>query len=370
MALFTWFTSYGTKWKFISFIALFLYVIFVFALALSRFRADDPVPDVAMLTMDMRKQFQEFSTEVRVGLFVKNFPTLNFYSNEFTLDALVWFEFEADKVPLETISKFTFENGKILEKSPPKIERMESTILVKYDIIASLKSDLNYARFPFSDHRISIVLTNEHVTANELYFGDSIDSLSLVVSDDIFASNWKLHSLQRLSGFSFIPFDEHIKSRQDILPYAVFTINFEKTGFKDIMIIFMPLLASIFLALFSFLMSFNNDVGKLTVTLAAFNALLSYRFVIQKMMPEIGYFTITDYLYLFFLILTFLIFVFQLIIVRYYLIYSIQGKTKPEELIMADRISLIPRKTEILNSLVYFMCIIVFVISMTYFIFY
>lgn len=368
-ALLRWFKFQEIKWKFIAFMALFVYVVIVFAVALSRFRTDDPVPDVAMLTMDMRKQFQEFSAEIRTGLFVKNFPTLSFYTNDFTLDALIWFEFDADKVPLETISKFTFENGKILKKSAPKIEKIGSKILVKYDIIASFKSDLNYYRFPFSDHRVSMVLTNQYVTANELYFGDSIDSLSLVVSEDVFISNWKIHALQRLGGFSFISFDEHTKDRQEVLPYAVFTVNFEKTGFKDIMIIFMPLLAAVFLALFSFLMSFNNDVGKLTVTLAAFNALLSYRFVIQKMMPEVGYFTVTDYLYLFFLVLTFLIFVFQLVISRNYLVYTLYGKTKSDDLCSVDRVALVPRQSEMLNSWVYFICIISFVIFITYFTF-
>lgn len=200
-----------------------------------------------------------------------------------------------------------------------------------------------------------------------MYFDDSVDALSLVISDDLFTSNWRVHSLERMSGYSFIHFDQHRKNRKDIIPKAVFTINFEKSGYKDMMIIFIPIFAAIFLSLFTFLMSFNNAKGKLALSLTAITALLSYRFVIQQLMPAIRYFTITDKIYLFFLILAFLIFIFQLLLIRQYMLYSERQKIAVEDLLASDVSALVPKRTEKINSFLYFVSIGLFVIALTYF---
>jgi hypothetical protein len=48
------------------------------------------------------------------------------------------------------------------------------------------------------------------------------------------------------------------------------------------------------------------------------SAQLGYRFVLERMLPEVSYFTTTDKLYLLLLLVSFLVFVAQLFIGRYF----------------------------------------------------
>lgn len=119
-----WINFHEVKYKFFLFVAMFFYVLLLFKVALSSFRADDPIPDVETIGFEMRKQFKEFSAKVRAGLYIKNFPKLDFNKNEFVVDAMLWFEFQKDQLRLSTLEKFSFDNGKILEKSSPKIKKI------------------------------------------------------------------------------------------------------------------------------------------------------------------------------------------------------------------------------------------------------
>lgn len=360
------FDIYELKWKFVAFVALFIYVIFLFKVGLGNFYTDDPIPDVETVGFEMRKQFKEFSSELRAGIYIKNFSTLDFYNNRFVWDGVVWFEFQKDQTELSVIEKFSFVNGKILQKSEPKVQKYDGKMLVKYDVIVDCKSDLDYHHFPLSDHRLSLILTNEFVTANELYFGDLDNSLSLVISDNLFTSNWKVHSTESSSGYSFVKYDQHHDERKEIIPQAVFTINFDKNGIKDVLVIFIPIFASFFLSLFSFFMSFNNHRGKLAVTLSSITALLSYRFVIQQMMPSVRYFTTTDKIFLLLLIASFVVFIVQIFLARSFMLYSEHGKIPESELSLADKRYLIPRSSEVVNTVSYFAVIVIFAVLMTW----
>lgn len=361
------FDMYDLKWKFVLFAGLFVYIIFLFKINLGTFHTDDPIPGVETVGFEMRKQFKEFSAEVRAGIYIKNFPTLDFYKNHFVWDGVVWFEFQKDQVELSTIEKFSFVNGKILEKSDPKVQKYGNKMLVKYDVIVDCKSDLDFHHFPLSDHRLSLVLTNEFVSANELYFGDSVNSLSLVISDNLFTSSWKVHSREISSGYSFVEYDQHHGNRKEILPQAVFTINCDKSGIKDVLIIFIPIFAVFFLGLFSFFMTFNNSKGKLYVSLSAITGLLSYRFVIQQMMPSVRYFTLTDNIFLLLLGASFFIFIIQIFLVRHYMLYSEHGKIPDAELSLADQTYLVPRYIEVINTMSYFIIVAIFAAVMTIF---
>jgi hypothetical protein len=360
------FNLFDLKFKITLFVAVFFYVILLFFLSLREFRTDDPTPKVKEISFKMRKNYRDLSTKVRAGLFIKNFPTFDFTSNNFTIDAIVWFEYNKNEVMQSTIDKFSFDNSKMLHKSAPHVSMHHDKILATYDVVFEAKTDLDFHRFPLEDHRLSLVLTNNAVVPSEMFFDYEANAISLRVSEKLFTSNWLVHSLETGSGYTALHIDEHNKRKIIRTPKAVFTINFEKSGINKILIIFVPLFAAIFLALLTFLLSFNSASAKTTLSVTAVTALLGYRFVIQQISPPVGYFTITDKIFVFFIGLSFLIMLFQLILLRQYLFLMDREKIKKSEQPESDTTIYSPRITERINSLVYFGTIIIFVIVLAY----
>lgn len=354
------------KFKFFLFILLFAYVIGLFAYSLSSFRSDDPIPDLKVISLKMRKEFRDLSIKINTGMYIRNFPTFDFITNTFVVDAMVWFEVNKNEVLLKTIDLFSFENSKTIYKSPPYVTMHGDKMLVQYDVILEAKTDVNFYRFPLEDHRLSLVLTNHFVTPKEMYFDDASDALSFKVSNQLFTSNWLVHSKHVASGYSSLFFDQHNAKRKMQSPKAIFTIDFQKSGINKILLIFVPLFAAVFIALFTFLMSFNSFQGKTTLGVTAVTALLGYRFVIQQMSPTVGYLTLTDKLFIFFLIFSFFIFVFQIILLRHYMFIMERERIKKAEQAEPDREFLTPRITERINTIVYFIAVAVFATVVTY----
>jgi len=347
------------------FSASFIYVIVLFGAVLIKFKTSDPIPDVNVISLEMRKHFRDLSTKVRTGLYIKNFPTFDFTANTFVVDGLVWFEFNKNEIMLKTIDKFSFDNSRTIYKSAPHVSIHGDKILVKYEVIFETKTNLNFHRYPLEDHRLSIVLTNNSVSPNEMYFEDSVDALSLTISDKLFITNWYVHTTQTMSGYTSLPYDQFHEKRSVKNPKAVFTINFKKLGINKVLIIFVPLFTAMFFALFSFLLSFNSYAAKTTLTVTAVTALLGYRFVIQQLSPPVGYFTLTDKIFIFFLLLSFLIFIFQLLLMRHYMFLLDREKVKKSEQLSTDVTFYPPKITERVNSVAYFVTVLIFLIVVT-----
>lgn len=347
---------FGTKFKYSLLTIMLIYLVGLVQYVVMHFRTDDPIPQVTTIDAIMRRQFRYFSAKVRAGLYIKNFSVFDFEKNDFMIDGMVWFEFNKNEVMLKTIEKFSFENSKIVYKSPPNVKINDDRILVTYDVIFSVKTDVSFYRFPLEDHRLSIVLTNDFVSPSEMYFDDEVDSLSFTISDRLFTSNWQVHSLNILSGYSALHYDVHRKERKINTPKVVFTINFRKFGLKKIMVIFVPIFAAIFFSLFSFLSHYANLYARYGLTVTPITALLGYRFVIENISPSVGYFTVSDKLYVFFILFAFLTFVFQLWFSRR---FAEKGST-------AQETAAIGVYAEKISSIAYFISLIIFVVAVTY----
>lgn len=364
--LVSFFNFFNLKAKIALFILVIFYVIGLFYMSLRTFRTDDPIPKIRTVSVKMRKAFRDLTTKVRTGLFIKNFPTFDVPNNHFVVDAVLWFECNKNELMLKTLDEFSFDNSEILYKSPPSISFRHDKMLVIYDIILEVATDLDFRRFPLEDHRVSLVLTNTAVTPNEMYFDDDINGISLRISDRLFTTNWLVHSLKKQPGYTTVHIDAHHPQKVIRTPKVVFTINFQKAGINKILIIFVPLFLTILLALLTFLLSFNSTAAKTTLSVTAVTALLGYRFVIQQLSPRVGYFTITDQLFIFFIGLSFLIMLFQMLLLRQYMLLSDREKISKADQPENDTFYYSPRITERINTLAYFCALLIFIIFVTY----
>lgn len=303
---------------------LMLYFCIIIQYVAFRFGTSDPIPDLRV-KMGKIREARLSTVRVRTGLFIKNISLFDEIKNKFVIDAIVWFDFNHDELMLKTIEQFSIDNGKILSKSAPDIRIKDNRLFAKYNVLFEVRTDLRHYRFPFDDHRLSIILSNDFVTPDEMAF--LVDRTSFGIAPNLFVSNWKIYDTNVNFGYSHLVIDEADKSSITSSPKALFMINFAKAGIRKILIIFLPILAAFFLSLCSFLMGISNSAGRLNLAIAGVTALLGYRFVIESMMPKVGYFTTTDEVYLMLLIIAFLCFITQLLMTRYYAIQEEAAKS-------------------------------------------
>ncbi len=294
-------------------------LIGLFAYPLSFFNTTDSLPEFSIIDAAKQKEFGEFTVKVKTGLYLKSFPKFDMVNNQFIFDALLWFEFHPNEIMLESISKFSVDNGKVINRSPPDLKVVGDAVIATFDIRIDCKANLDFVKFPLEDHRLSIIITNNAVTPYEMFF--IVDNTTFNVAPDLNISNWKIKSLNTDSGYFSPALDTKSAEKGSAYPKAIFTLDVQKTGIRKVLVIFLPIYLVIMLSLFSFLMALNNYIGRFSLTSAGISAELGYRFVLDKMIPEVSYFTIADSLYLVLLVASFLVFTSQLFIGRYCSLY-------------------------------------------------
>lgn len=317
------YTSFFWFYSKLCILLLFLaYAVILFWVRLKGFSSDDPLPAVQAVTIEQRKEFREFASLVRTGLYVKNFSTFNMSKNIFVVDATLWFEFYGSQIGLDVINRFSINNATIRSKSPPDVKVVNDKLVATYQLVFELQSDLKFHAYPLTDHSLSIVVLNNFVTPSEMYFDDDDSAHSFNVSDNLFNSSWGVNSIKVQAALLREKLDRRDTNKIVDIPAVVYTINFEKRSFKELLILFLPLFAAGFFSWLSLLMNLSNEVGRFSLAITAVTAILGYRFVIEQVSPQVGYFTVLDKFYLFLLSFCFLMFVFQLILTAYWYVLS------------------------------------------------
>lgn len=305
-----WLAGDEVKASILTVSSLLLFSCFVGALFL--FRPADAQPNVLLIDMDMRKEIRAFASVVKTGLYVKNFEVFDITQDHFIAGVIVWFEFLSDEVMIDTVQNFSFVNTKILEKSQPDIRVDGNRVFVKFDVKVEFKSELNYHRYPFDDHRISLVMTNTAVTPREMYF--TVENSSFAISADAYTANWRILGLDTAWGYTNLALDSRDKDKDMPRPVVAYSINLAKSAIRNVIIIFIPLFIALLFAFVTFLSPLTAIGERSKSSIAGLTALLSYRFVIDRMIPSVSYLTTTDLIYILFLLLTLLIFLLQILL--------------------------------------------------------
>jgi len=328
-----------------------LVVVASFAGAMYFFRPADNQPDVNLVDMAMRKEIRDFASVVRTGMYIKNFETFDIRGDSFVMGAVIWFDFLTSEVTLNTVRNFSFINGKILEKSDGDVQINGSRMLVRFDIRVDFKSQLNYYRYPFDDHRVSLVMTNNSVTPSEMYF--TVVNNSFTLAPDAYTANWQVLGLDTAWGYSKLNLDPNDASKKMLRPVVAYSINFAKSSLRNVLIIFIPLSISMLFGLLTFFLGLFDVRGRATMIASALTANLSYRFIIDNMMPRaIGYLTTTDSLYMLYLLILILIFIFQ----TWLSTYTVNKELQPAKASSLQRT----------NDLLYLGCVLIFVMYIMY----
>lgn len=259
-------------------------------------------PIIAPVTQELITQWNKKPVHVNVGMHITDFLKFDTIKNEFIINAFIWFTFDPRAISADIIDKFTFTKGDIVQKSHVTLKKIsDAATLALYTVRIQFSTILDYSRFPLDDHRIFLNLTNQTATADELVY--HADANDYIISQNIYVSGWDVVGHTVKSGYAIIPLGTDKKMLQT---KTVFTMDLSKSDLRQLSLIMLPLLFLFYLGLFTF--SIRDITVAMTLPLASISGLFAYSFVIQTLAPMVGYMMLSDYLFLFFLCSTFVIF--------------------------------------------------------------
>lgn len=302
-----------------------------------KFYSTDPTPELLQY-IPSDSPITTSTVEVSAGIYIKNFNEFDFILNKFTIDMIVWFEFNPSLIDLNVIKKFSFEKGKILSMSDPEMKLQQDRLLVKYNVQVSISTNLDNRLFPFNDHNLYLVLLNEYVSPSEMVFRVYESYFSW--SDSIHTEDWNIAGKTVETGYTKSYLDRGDPNKNLVHPRAIFTLLLVRAGIRKTLLVILP----IFLVLFIGLISLSLDPLKLAGTLfslsvGSVSGLLAYRFVLEKISPNVGYFTAMDYLYFTILGCAFITFIvifllFTAVDYRQFVLYIAKGVFYASQLIL------------------------------------
>lgn len=294
-----WFNTIQAQIMLLVFSTMILVVLFY--KPLKEFRPIGKESFIMDVTPDVIQKWGQEPTKVKTGFVVNEFLQFDVIKNSFLMNAIISFEFDPSKVSLETIDKFSFTKGDIIQKSDPLIKKLsESRTFVEYRVRIQFSTMFDYALFPLDDHQISLNFTNTTVEAQNIIFEVAPEDFS--VPEYVYLSGWRLVSHQSKSGYTRF---QSQRQGQTHYPKIVFSLDIKKEDIRQLLLIMIPLLILFYFCVFSLsIKSFNTKVEGMFPLLTAY---MAYVIVIQAISPAVSYFMLMDYMVLYFLIAMFFI---------------------------------------------------------------
>lgn len=265
-------------------------------------RIHDPYDTPETITPQKIKEFGGYPNRVTVGLNIDQFHKFSMSKNEFVFSGTLWFLMNPGSISLNTLDNFEFSRGEILYKSKPNTRMVDNKLLVEYKIRVQFTSPLTYRSFPVGDHRLNLTLTHQSLSLGEIIFEST--EKHFINATNMRERGWMAINKTVDAGYKTTKLED---SPTGMLyrPTVTFSIDYSRKDVRYLISIFIPLLLMFFIGLFSF--STSRSVA-IRITNGVIAATLAYRFVIENMAPSVGYFMLTDYLFLLFLFLNFLTF--------------------------------------------------------------
>ncbi len=289
-------------------------IIILFGIYRHKLRNFNPVdPLVALKDYNpvSLAKFGDFYTKILTGLAIEQYEAFDVINNNFVIVGTLWFLADPSIINLETLGKFSFHRGTLLSVSVPTISLEQKKLLVQYRIRLQFSAPLSYTYFPLDEHKLSLRLSNTFLNPEEAILVSEHRYFNIIANAEPFG--WAMLDRYVRYGYRILSFDsventDHERSNDD--PCIDFFIDIKRDSYRYIISIIFPMLTFFYLSLFGFSTSGSSQFYLPTVGLTA---LISFRFIIDRLSPTVGYFMLSDYLFFIFLAAIFIAFVFLLL---------------------------------------------------------
>jgi hypothetical protein len=244
------------------------------------------------------------SVPVNVSLNIQHFSEFDIVHDSLTFEGNIWFKFDPKELTEVELENFSFELGEIKQKIKIVDKIDNNKRIIGYSIRVSLISNLNYRLFPVDDHKIYIILTNHQLKDKKINFVPD----QFLINSDTTIQDWIVR--KTFHGSGKVETNIQVHGENIDFPAMIYQIDIMRYGNREILLILVPIFAMLFLSFILF--SFNDyDSQMISVTAGSIATFIAYRFTVDNLMPKVGYITLADYIFLFFFILSILVFYFS-----------------------------------------------------------
>ena len=272
---------------------------------LHMFDAREFMPRILQLSSEEKGRFASTAANVETGIYFYEFSEFDMIRGKFTVDLTLWFRYTPSEISLEQLEKFYFEKAEVKSRSPARTRKKGDKVITEYDMRISFAFPLSFKFFPLDDHRLDFTLINYDLSPAQINVITS--NKNIITSPEIHFEGWTVFKKQAQTGYIEHAVDIAQSNEEKVMhPRIVFSIDFERAGVRQIASIFVPLIIIFFVTLFSFSIdpADSDFYNVIAMSSTSIFALIAYRFVIETISPPTGYFTLSDYMFIFFLLAT------------------------------------------------------------------
>lgn len=281
--------------------AYFFLVYFIFYLRNKNFLSSDKKPILWSLeNLSIRNRTHKLPI-VKTGLIIQSFPIFDVRNNRFVMNCTVWYKFNKSLVALENIEKFNFLNAIKISKSMSQLNIVGDDFFVQYQVQVEFFVPLDQHYFPLNDHSIYIVIYNTELTADEVIFHCEHDSI--IMGKNIQINDWRFVDSQAEAGFDFL--NSNTLKNEIPHPKIIYTVNVKKSGLRKVAQVIFPIVLIFLISSSVMLIGDLTKTSFLSISIGCLTGILAYRYVINNLSPNVGYFTLAEYCYNYCLIIIF-----------------------------------------------------------------
>jgi len=264
-------------------------------------------PELSPFVPSEASQFGQETSLVKTEFYVDDFPVFDINANNFNLVGYVWFTFDPNILPAKLMGEFSFEGGRLTEKTLVDSVLVGNLLRVKYRVVVNFSSNLDNHRFPLSDHRIFLILTNTSFTTKEVIFQSFLRDFT--TNQGIDPEGWTLKSRSVTYGSELASGEAAAAQIETAYPRVVFDFAFKKPGLREAVTIIIPMFLIYLIGIVALIIRDSKDAPTaLTLAVGSISGILAYRYVIEAVSPKSGYMLISDQLTLVFFVATFIVF--------------------------------------------------------------
>ena len=212
----------------------FYYFSILLVQPITHFAPVDSKPQIAILSSETA---DSSIVHIKTGLTITDFLKFDAIKNEYTINAIIWFTFDPQKISLQQIDKFSFTKGEIVKKSDPIVTKTAEGTVALYYIRVQFATIPNYKRFPLDDHYLFLNVTNTALNPMNVVF--DIDKNDYALSKNLYTPGWAIVEHTAQGGYSQVM---SAPGKTIMQPKAIFSIGLSKQDFRQLLLIILPLL--------------------------------------------------------------------------------------------------------------------------------
>jgi hypothetical protein len=234
---------------------------------------------------------------LHVNLKINSFIETDIAQGVLEFTGIILFSFDNKLTTEDEISRFTFYSSEILKKEKILDKLENDQRFIAYDIQIKIKLNLNYRLFPVDDHKVFIILMNYNFKDREIRYVNKKFDLEV----NLKAYDWIMSNLIIKDGI--FNSDLVFENQKINFPAILYQLEIIRYGYREILLILIPLFAVIFLTILMFAKT-NVDIDYASVTFGMIALFIAYRYSIDSYMPKTSHLILADFLFLYALLLS------------------------------------------------------------------